>query len=124
MKTPKQTIAIVENDCSIRRALEYLLPPFGYNTATYATAQGFLAEAAACKADCLVLDIHLDDGSGLDLARHPSVRALQRPIVFMSGTADQNLLRRAFELSGTACVRKPFSANEILTAIKKATHAL
>lgn len=117
MNPAKKTIAIIDDDFLIRRSLERLLTACGYGTDAFATGEEFLTNVATCEADCLVLDIDLTDTCGLELARHPSVRALQCSIVFMSGTCDEDIRRQARELSGADCVRKPFKAVELLTAI-------
>jgi FixJ family two-component response regulator len=120
MNSPKPTLAIIEDDVQLRCALETLLGACGYVTTLFASALEFLTSVATCNADCLIVDIHLNDGSGLDLARHPAVRALQRPIVFMSGAFDPDLQLQALELSGNTYVRKPFEVAELLTAIERA----
>ena len=120
MSSLNKIVAILDDDFLIRRSLERLLAASGYGTESFASAEEFLTDVATCKADCLVLDINLKDASGLELARHPSVRALQCPIVFITGIVNEDLQRQALELSGAACVRKPFKAVEILTAIAKA----
>jgi two-component system response regulator FixJ len=115
-----QMIAIIDNDFLVRRHLERLLAASGYRTESFATADEFLADVATCRVTCLVLDIELKDSSGRELARHPTIRALQCPTVFVSGTINERLQREAQELSGTACVRKPFKAVDILPAIARA----
>jgi DNA-binding response OmpR family regulator len=67
-----------------------------------------------------VLDIELKDSSGRELARHPTVRALRCPIIFVSASDNQQLQREACELSGNPCVRKPFRAIDILPRILSA----
>jgi len=120
MNVPNKLIAIIDNDFLLRRYLERLLAASGYATESFATADEFLADLATCKAGCLVLDIELKDSSGRELARHPTLRALQCPTVFISGTVSEDLQRQALELSGTPCVRKPFKAVEILPRIANA----
>lgn len=115
-----KTVAIIENDFLLRRYLERLLAASGYATESFATADEFLAEAATVNAACLVLDIELKDSSGRELAHHPTVRALQCPVVFIGDTANENPLRQAVELSGAEYVRKPIKALDFLPAIARA----
>jgi DNA-binding response OmpR family regulator len=113
-------IAIIDDDFLIRRSLETLLRAGGYATDSFASAEEFLIDIASCKADALLLDIHLKGKSGLELARHPSVQSLAPPMVFISATLDEGLRREALELSGAPCVRKPFKAAEIFLALMRA----
>jgi FixJ family two-component response regulator len=117
---PTYIVAIIDNDFIVRKQFERLLAAFGYATELFAAPDEFLADAASFRPACLMLDLELKDSSGRELARHPSVRALQCPIVFISGTVNDSLQREAYELSGAACVRKPFKAIEILPLIAKA----
>jgi FixJ family two-component response regulator len=120
MNSLNKSIAIIDDDFLVRKSVERLLTAYGYGTESFATAEEFLEEVATCKADCLLIDLNLKNVSGLDLASHPSVRALQRPVLFISGSASEELRRQALEVSGTACVRKPFKAIDLLTAIAQA----
>jgi|HubBroStandDraft_4_1064222.scaffolds.fasta_scaffold552733_1 two-component system response regulator FixJ len=116
-------IAIIDNDFLVRRYLERLLSASGYATDSFATADEFLADAETCKAACLVLDFELKDSSGCELARHPTLRALQCPIVLISSNLNDDLQRQALELSGASVLCKPFKAIEILPRIANAIRA-
>ena len=81
-------IGIVDDDYSVRRALQRLLRAMGFEVAGYASAEEFLVAARLRDFDCLLLDIQLRGMSGLDL-----YAALQRleypaPVIFISATAD------------------------------------
>jgi FixJ family two-component response regulator len=114
-------ISIVDGNFLLRRYLDRLLTAAGYATALFATADEFLAAAATGVADCVVLDIELKDSTGVLLARHPTILALKCPIIFTSGTINENRAREALALGGTALVRRPFKAADILSAIAKAS---
>jgi FixJ family two-component response regulator len=123
MTSLNKSIAIIDDDFLVRKSLERLLTAYGYGTESFATAEDFLQDVTACKADCLLIDLDLKSVSGLDLASHPSVRALERPFIFISGSASEEQRRQALELSGADCVRKPFKAIDLLTAIAQALRA-
>jgi len=81
-------IGIVDDDYSVRRALQRLLRAMGFEVAGYASAEEFLVAARLREFDCLLLDIQLRGMSGLEL-----YAALQRleypaPVIFISATAD------------------------------------
>jgi two-component system, LuxR family, response regulator FixJ len=113
-------IVVADSNFLLRRYLDRVLAAAGYATKSFATADEFLLEAATCEAACAVLDIELKDSTGLPLACHPTVLTLKCPIVFTSGTVNENLERKALELGGTALVRRPFEAVDILSAIARA----
>jgi len=67
--------------------------------------------------DVVVLDVQMPDGSGLDLARllHAEMPSLR--VVFVSGVADERLVKQAMEAGGDAFVRKEESQEELLRAL-------
>jgi FixJ family two-component response regulator len=117
MAARRRLIAIIENDHAVRKALERLLTAAGHRTESFASAEQFLSAATACNPDCLVMDMDLGDGSGLDLARHPSVMHLLRKVIFVSGSANEVQRQQALKLGCAAFLHKPFSGAEILNAI-------
>jgi FixJ family two-component response regulator len=119
MATRRSTIAVIDNDLRFLRALARLLRLSGYRALSFASAAEFLHSPRRNSADCLLIDIHLGSGSGLELASHPLVTALSPPIVFMSATVDDAVRRQALQL-GMACLQKPFGAAELRAALSTA----
>ena len=115
------TIAIVDDDPGLRRALGRLLRTFDYRTETFGSAGEFLLVAEASKLACIVVDINLGDTSGLELVRQLSTRGLKFPVVFISAVEDETIRRRAIELGCIALLRKPFPAHLLIEAVKEAT---
>ena len=81
---PRKTIALVDDDDSVRKALERQLHAAGYRCVSFASGEEFLAVAATLGAACLLADIHLGGMSGLELAVHPKVTNLELPVVLIS----------------------------------------
>ena len=119
MPKRRKLIAIIDDDAQVRRALDRLLRAFLFDVQSYESADHFLAAAPDCGADCLILDIDLGATSGLRLACHPTVAALNRPIIFMSGSLGELRADQTLDLGGVAFLRKPFKASELLAAIDK-----
>jgi FixJ family two-component response regulator len=120
MTTRRRTIAVIDDDPEVRRALERLLTVSGYHTLSFASAAEFLRSPVRNSADCLLIDIQLGSSSGLELASHAIVTAPKPPaIVFMSAAVDNAVRRQALEL-GVACLQKPFDAAELGAALSAA----
>jgi len=62
----------------------------------------------------MITDIVMPGTSGLMLAAQAHILRPSLPVIFMSGFADEY----QEELSGSVCLRKPFKATELLTAIQ------
>jgi FixJ family two-component response regulator len=117
------TIAIVDDDDSVRNSLHRLCRAFGIKSATYSSGVEFLAalSAGAPPADCLVLDAHMPGMSGPELLQCLHARGLQIPtIVFTADDAPETLLRHAAG-SVMTYLRKPASADHLLSAIELVT---
>jgi FixJ family two-component response regulator len=121
MNLPRtRLIAIVDGDFRLRRYLERLLSAAGYPNVSFAAADEFLTDAQIVQPACLILDLDLKDGSGRELAHHPTIRALQCPLIFMSATSDEVLQRQVSQMRNASCLKKPFRAVDILPLIVKA----
>lgn len=120
MARRQKIVAIIEDDPSMLRAVEDLLAAHGLATLSYALAEDFLADAAATRVDCLLLDIDLGRMSGLELHRRLKASAQSLPIIFMTALDDESILRQAGEAGCVALLHKPFPEAELLAAIDRA----
>ncbi|MGA8589606.1 MAG: response regulator [Pseudolabrys sp.] len=120
MLDSQKTVAVVDDDPEMRASLAALLAAVGYRAETYDSAETFLVCAAACKACCLVIDINLGDITGVELAHQLCADGLKWPIIFMSGIDDVAIKTQASVLEPIAFLQKPFRANDLVDAIKKA----
>jgi two-component system response regulator TtrR len=112
------TLAIVDDDDDVRRALFRLLCAMGYEVQVFPTAEDFEAEPVAV--DCVIVDVRLPGLSGLELRERLRNRITPLPVVLITGDGD----RLARDLGGavdTPVVTKPFDAAELTAAI---THAI
>lgn len=120
MSDSQKTVAIVDDDPEMRSSLATLLSAVGYRAETYDSAETFLICASSCKARCLVIDINLGDITGVELAQQLSADGLKWPIIFMSGHDDDTVKAQASAVGPIAFLHKPFRANDLIDAIKKA----
>src|SRR4029078_606428 len=120
MLDSQKTVAVVDDDPEMRASLATLLDALGYRAETYDSAETFLVCAAACKACCLVIDINLGDITGVELAHQLCADGLKWPIIFMSGLDDAAIRIQASAVEPIAFRKKPFRANDLIDAIKKA----
>ena len=122
MHRAETTIFVVDDDVSMRRSLAVLLDNIGYRTRTYASAETFLAniEASDAHHGCIVLDIHLEGMSGVELASRLAQTGNDLPIIFMTGKDSETERRAALEPNCMAYLTKPFPAALLLDAIDRA----
>jgi FixJ family two-component response regulator len=114
-----QSIAVVEDDAGMKKAIERLLRAAGFQPVSFASAEELLQTEAAESAVCLVLDIHLPGLSGFELRRILVASGRAKPIIFITGQ-DEPSLRDEAQRLGCAYFRKPFEGKALLEAIRAA----
>jgi FixJ family two-component response regulator len=114
-----RTIAVVEDDPSMLQGLNRLLLAHGFRVQTFASAELFLEGIAKCEMDCLLLDIHLDGISGIDLQRQLTSSGTNLPVIFMTAIDDEATRQEAFDAGCIAYLRKPFLAKLLIDAINR-----
>ncbi|MFL6610729.1 MAG: response regulator transcription factor [Pseudomonas sp.] len=112
----KATIAVVDDDESVRAALDNLLRSSGYAVRTYPGAREFLDAKAPGHTQCLVCDIQMPRMSGIELHRHLLEKGWRIPTLFI--TAYPQLAANVPGL--VACLPKPCDANRLLDCIASA----
>jgi FixJ family two-component response regulator len=115
----RRTVAIIDNDPAILRALGNLLNAHDISTETYASAEAYIEGIAASRATCLVIDIHLGDISGIELRRRLAAAGSRLPIIFMTADDSEPTKKRALDAGCVAYLRKPFPSHHLIGAIEK-----
>ena len=113
-------VCVVEDDASMRDALQRLLRSVGLQVETFASAREFLQRQGAEVAGCLVLDVRLPGLSGLDLQRALAEAHIHTPIIFITGHGDIPMTVRAMKAGAVEFLAKPFRDQELLDAIQEA----
>jgi len=112
------TVYVVDDDDSIRRALQRLLRSVGYQALTFESAEEFL-DSASCSAEgCLVLDIRLPGMTGLELQEKLASSGVKHSIIFMTAHENPQWRERAKKAGAIAYLRKPFGDQSLLDAIR------
>ena len=121
MGPEQKTIAIVEDDPTVREALGELLSMLGYRTDLFTSAEEFLLAGPTIDPSCLILDIQLGDITGIELARQLAAEGLTVPVIFMTGSNDPTFRRQALDFGCVAYLQKPFPARQLIEAVKAAS---
>ncbi len=115
------TVLVVEDDDSVRRAVQRVLNASGIPTTTYASAEALLAVGPDEGDVCVVADFDLPGMSGLELLAELRRRRCIRPLILIS-VFDSASVREEAEDSGVAAyLAKPFHSAALLAAIGAAT---
>src|ERR1700726_2508203 len=114
------TVYVVDDDPSLRAALEGLLVSQGLRTELFETAEEFLRSKLADGPSCLVLDVSLPGISGLDFQRELADAGVQIPIIFITGHGDIPTSVKAMKSGAVEFLTKPFQDTDLLDAIQQA----
>ena len=113
-------ISIVDDDESIREAIQSLLRSVGFRAKTFASAEQFLQSDQIENTACLILDVRMPGMSGLELQRRLMATQCRIPIVFVTAHGDEEARSRALQEGAVEFLLKPFSEEALLNAIQAA----
>ena len=118
---PESIVFVVDDDASVREALNNLIRSVGLHVQSFATAQAFLDFERPDMPACLVLDVRLHGQSGLDLQRELARGVADPvPIVFITAHGDIPMSVRAMKAGAVEFLPKPFRDQDLLDAIAQA----
>lgn len=120
MKSDSDTISIVDDDESVRKATRALLRSVGYQVETFASAELFLESEALQGTDCLVLDVRMPGMGGLELQRQLNDAQSHVPIIFVTAHDDKLYRMTAMDAGAVNFFHKPFDANAFVAAVQAA----
>ena len=112
-------VYVIDDDASVRAALEDLLASMGLQVRAFASTQAFLDHPRDDAPACLVLDVRMPGQSGLDFHRSMADLGLQVPAVFITGHGDIAMGVNAIKAGAIEFLTKPFRDQELLDAIHK-----
>ena len=119
MNVRSAKVFVVDDDVSVCVALSRLIRAAGLHVETFGNAAECLSADRLKDADCLVLDVHLPDLSGLELQAKLTELGLELPIVFITGRGDIPMSVRAMKAGALEFLTKPFHEQQLLDAIEQ-----
>ncbi len=111
-----RTVAIVDDDDAVRDSLRFLLEVIGHPVATFASAAEFL-KAEMQRLACLILDHHMPEMTGLELAERMRADGAGIPIILITGAPSPAIVHRAAELGINRVLEKPATEEDLLDFI-------
>jgi FixJ family two-component response regulator len=120
MADPEDLVFVIDDNSSIRAALEGLIRSAGWRVETFASPEAFLSRPRWDGASCLVLDIELQGANGLDLQEQLAASHGDMPIIFITGFGNVARSVRAMKAGAVEFLTKPFSDDALLDGIERA----
>lgn len=113
-------VYVIDDDPSVRQAIEGLIRSVGMRVETFDSAQEFLASSRPDAPACAVVDVRMPGLSGLDLQRELSDANISIPVIFITGHGDIPMSVRAMKAGAMEFLTKPFRDQDLLDAIAQA----
>jgi len=115
--SPGGIIAVVDDDPSIQKSLEYLLESADYTALVFSSAAAFLESGCLAKIDCVISDIDMPVMDGFDLAQAVHEARPELPVVLITGHPEMLDRLSPMDSLDLLVFKKPFDGQELLTAI-------
>jgi FixJ family two-component response regulator len=113
-------VFIVDDDVSMREAIELLVEESGWRSESFGSALAFLSRQPPGRPSCLILDVGLPDLNGLEVQRRMASSCGEVPIIFVTGYGDVPTTVQAMKAGAVEFLTKPFSPRALRDAIHNA----
>jgi FixJ family two-component response regulator len=114
-------VYLIDDDESVRRALQRLLRSAGFEVKAFSSGEAFLQSENLDVRACIVLDIRMPGLTGFDLQEKLASRGIRIPVITVSAFDDAETRERARKLGAVAFFRKPVDGQALIDAIHWAT---
>ena len=113
-------VAIVDDDDSMRNALDGLLKAVGFSTRAFASAEEFLKSGQQKQISCLIADIRMPGMSGLELQAQLNAERCRIPTIFITAHGDEKMRLQALRAGAVEFLSKPFDDEALLDSVRAA----
>jgi FixJ family two-component response regulator len=113
-------ISVVDDDASVRTAIDNLLSSHGYLVHTFASAEEFLQSTHLHNSSCVVADVQMPGMSGLDLLTYMRAQGYLAPVIFITAFPEDSVRDRALKVEAIGFLAKPFAAPDLIRCVETA----
>lgn len=117
----RKLVLVVDDDPSMLKCVQRLLQHHAYEPILFSSAQAFKRHSDFDRTACIILDINLPDGSGIELRHRLNAEGVSVPVIYMTGNDDPAVRDAALASGCIAFLTKPFSAQELIEPLQKAS---
>lgn len=120
----RNVVYVVDDDPGTLTGVKRLLRQFGYDSVVFPSAEALQDHDDFETALCIVLDINLNNESGIELRHHLKAAGISVPVIYMTGNDNPAVRLAALESGCIAYLTKPFSARSLIEPIERASAGL
>lgn len=112
------TVFVVDDDEAVRESLRFLISSIGLRVEAFSSPTEFIDAYRPDRPGCLILDMRLPGLSGLQLQEHLRQRAMDLPIIFVTGHGDVPMAVSALKAGAFDFLEKPYSDQQLLDRVQ------
>lgn len=120
MTLERRLVFVIDDDLSMRKAIERLLESEDYSVEIFTGAQEFLARAPHTGAACVILDLNMPGLNGLELQETLAQTGRVEQIIFITGGATVPSCVQAMKAGAVDYLQKPFRVEDLLSCVERA----
>ena len=120
----RNVVFVVDDDPGTLRGVKRLLREYGYDSVLFPSAEAFQNHDDFEAAVCVILDINLNDESGIELRHGLKAAGISVPVIYITANDNPAVRMAALESGCIAYLTKPFSARSLIEPIEKASAGL
>jgi FixJ family two-component response regulator len=120
----RNIVFVVDDDPGMLRGVKRLLREHGYDSILFASAEAFQNHDDFEEALCIIMDINLNDESGIELRRRLEAAGILVPVIYITGNDNPAVRKAALESGCLAYLTKPFSAKALIEPVERASAEL
>jgi FixJ family two-component response regulator len=120
----RNLVLVVDDDRGMLRAMKRLLRQHGFDSLLFPSAEAFRSHNDFEKAACIILDINLNDGSGIDLRHGLKAAGISVPVIYVTANDNPTVRMAALQSGCLAYLTKPFSAKLLIESLERASTGL
>ena len=119
-----KAVFVVDDDPGTLRGVERLLRQHGYDSVLFGSAEAFRNHDDFDQALCVILDVNLNNESGIEVRGRLKAAGVSVPIIYITANDNPAVRLAAVESGCIACLTKPFSAKSLMDPIRKISAGL
>ena len=116
----RNLVLVVDDDPGMLKGVQRLLRQHAYESMLFSSAEAFKNHTDFETAVCVILDINLKDGSGIDLRHRLKAAGVSLPVIYITGNDGPAVRKAALDSGCIAFLTKPFSAQSLIESLKEA----
>jgi FixJ family two-component response regulator len=114
-------VLVVDDDPGMLKAVQRLLRQHDYEPILFSSVRAFKNHPGIEKAACIILDINLPDGSGVELREELKAGGISVPVIFVTGNESPGVRKAALASGCIAFLTKPFSRQSLIEPLESAS---